>query len=155
MQLQKRKKDLNLIISESHLKEKLKERNLRLTKARKIILEEVKKARSHPSAYDICVKVRERFPNIGIATVYRNLKLFKELGLIFELEYTGEQGRFDSGSPDHSHFICERCGEVFDLEDPIDKTLEETFEKRIGAKFTHHRVEFYGLCKACRSTKRA
>jgi Fur family peroxide stress response transcriptional regulator len=141
--------------TEIELKEKLNERNLRLTKPRKIILEELRKIKSHPKAHDIYLKVREKLPNVSLGTVYRNLKLFKELGLIFSLEYVGASGRYDEGSPDHSHFICENCGKVFDIEDPIDQALAQKLANNIDATLTHHRTELYGLCQACKlSTKK-
>jgi Fe2+ or Zn2+ uptake regulation protein len=130
---------------------KLEERKLRLTKPRKIILEEVRKTNAHPTANELYMKVRKRLPKVSMGTVYRNLKLFKEIGLILELENAGAPGRFEEGSPDHSHFICEKCGKIFDVEDQINKAKEQKLAEKLSAIIAHHRAEFYGLCKECRS----
>ncbi len=133
------------------IENQFKEKNLRLTKPREIILEELRKA-DHPSANEIYIRVRERHTKISMGTIYRNLKFLKKLGLIYELEHTGgSPGKFEIGSADHSHFICEQCGMIIDIEEQIDKTKEQQLAEELGLIVTHHRTEFYGLCKECRS----
>jgi len=138
-------------IPDSKLIEMLKEKGIRPTKTRKIILSEVNNS-DHPDANEIYLKIRGNHSNISMGTVYRNLNLFKEKGLIYELEHVGGvPGRFEIGSPDHSHFICEKCGKIFDIEDQINKTVEQELSRKLGVMITHHKAEFYGFCKDCGS----
>ncbi|MFX1519152.1 MAG: Fur family transcriptional regulator [Promethearchaeota archaeon] len=133
------------------IEKQLKGKNLRLTEPREIILEELIKA-DHPNANEIYMKVRERHPKISMGTIYRNLKFLKKLGLIYELEHAGgSPGRFEIGPPDHSHFVCEKCGTIFDIDDQIGKLKEQKIEEELGVVITHHRTEFFGFCKECRS----
>ena len=107
--------------SDRKIVEMLKEKGIRPTETRKVILSEVSKS-DHPDANEIYLKIRGNHSNISMGSVYRNLNLFKEKGIIYELEQVGGvPGRFELGSPDHSHFICEKCGNIFDIEDQIDK----------------------------------
>ena len=127
----------------------LKGKGIRPTETRKIILSEVSKL-DHPDANEIYLEIRGNHSNISMGSVYRNLNLFKEKGLIYELEQVGGvPGRFELGSPDHSHFICEKCGKIVDIEDQISRKAEQELSKRLGVMITHHRSEFYGLCKEC------
>ena len=139
----------NYHFTDSEIVEMLKEKGIRPTETRKIILREVSTS-DHPDANEIYLKIRGNYSNISMGSVYRNLNLFVEKGLIYELEQVGGvPGRFELGAPDHSHFICEKCGNIFDIEDQIDKTKEQELSKKLGVMITHHRAEFYGLCKEC------
>jgi Fe2+ or Zn2+ uptake regulation protein len=150
--LLKRKNERNNYhFTDSKLVEMLKEKGIRPTETRKIILREVSKS-DHPDANEIYLKIRGNHSNISMGTVYRNLNLFKDKGLIYELEQVGRvPGRFEIGSPDHSHFMCVKCGKIFDIEDQIKKTAEQELSKKLGVMITHHRAEFYGFCKECGS----
>jgi Fe2+ or Zn2+ uptake regulation protein len=149
--LKKKTERNNYRFTDSKLVEMLKEKGIRPTETRKLILREVSKS-DHPEANEIYLKIRGSQSNSSMGTVYRNLNLFKEKGLIYELEHVGGvPGRFEIGSPDHSHFICEKCGKIFDIEDQINKTAEQELSKKLGVMITHHRAEFYGFCKECGS----
>jgi Fur family ferric uptake transcriptional regulator len=69
--------------------------NMRLTNQRQVIIEELKKVTSHPTANEVFDMVRKRLPRIGLGTVYRNLDLLSDRGIIKKLEVGGEQKRFD------------------------------------------------------------
>jgi Fur family peroxide stress response transcriptional regulator len=138
--------------SDSELVEMLNQKDIRPTETRKIILSEVSEL-DHPDANEIYLRIRGNHSNISMGSVYRNLNLFKEKGLIYELEQVGGvPGRFELGLPDHSHFICEKCGKIFDFEDHITKIEEQELSKKLGVIITHHKVEFYGVCKECGSS---
>jgi Fe2+ or Zn2+ uptake regulation protein len=147
----KKNKVNNFHLTDSKLVEMLEEKGIRPTETRKIILRELSES-DHPEANEIYLDIRVNHSNISMGTVYRNLNLFKEKGLIYELEQVGGvPGRFEIGSPDHSHFICEKCAKIFDIEDQINKTEEKELSKKLGVVITHHRAEFYGFCKDCSS----
>ena len=120
----------------------------RVTTQRRLILEVVKRTDSHPTAEWVYRRVRRRLPRISLGTVYRNLKLLAEEGLIQGLDNRGF-GRYDGNTARHHHFTCQRCGRVFDLEAQADRALERRIAARTGFAIAYHRIEFYGLCSSC------
>lgn len=85
---------------------------MRLTTQRQIILEELEKVTSHPTANEVYDMVRKRLPRIGLGTVYRNLELMAETGIILKIEVGGTQKRFDATTHPHYHIRCISCGKV-------------------------------------------
>ena len=75
--------------------------NMRFTSQRQVILEELKKVKSHPTVNEIYDMVRKRLPRIGFSTLYRNLHILAKLGIIRKLEVGGEQKRFDGNISPH------------------------------------------------------
>jgi len=121
----------------------------RQTKQRESILRLLRSSRSHPTADQVYEEVRKEVPNISKGTVYRNLKVLKEMGLISEISLNGSLSRFEAKRESHYHFRCERCGRVFDLDEPVNRELDQRIAKRTGFVVTHHQTEFHGLCKDC------
>jgi len=121
----------------------------RKTKQRMTILEVLKGVRIHPSADWIYDEVRKKLPHISKGTVYRNLNVLKEEGAILELNVDGVVGRYEIRQDNHYHFICEKCGRIFDLNEPVETGLNAKFAKKTGFKITHHQLEFRGLCNKC------
>ena len=121
----------------------------RETKQREAILKYLKDTKSHPTADMIYDVVRKEIPNISKGTVYRNLKVLQESGQIAKLNIKGTVSRFEMRQADHYHFRCEQCGRVFDVDEPVDKNIDERVAKRTGFKVTRHQLEFRGLCKDC------
>ena len=121
----------------------------RKSKQKEAILRVVKGTTSHPTANWIYDQVRREIPNISLGTVYRNLKLLKEEGQILDIALDGTLNRFDGNTQYHHHFICEQCGRVFDLDEPVDKAMDDNVAQKTGFTVTHHRLEFRGLCIDC------
>ena len=121
----------------------------RETKQREAILNVLRGADSHPTADRVYDEVRKVIPNISKGTVYRNLKILREDGKISELILSGSVSRYEGNQENHYHFRCEKCGRVFDLEEPVNKELDERIAKRTGFKVSYHQLEFRGLCKDC------
>ena len=86
----------------------------RMTPQRMVILEEVKKDHSHPTAAEIFARVRKKMPKISLATIYRNLEMLAGRGLIRKLEPGRPQMRFDGETHDHYHLTCMHCGRLED-----------------------------------------
>ena len=122
---------------------------LRRTKQRETILKILKGTNSHPTADGIYDEVRKEIPNISLGTVYRTLRLLKESGEILEIDLSGAFSRFDGNPNNHYHFRCEKCGRVFDMNEPINKELDERVAQKTGFEISYHRLEFRGLCKEC------
>jgi Fur family peroxide stress response transcriptional regulator len=123
--------------------------NRRTTKQREAILKILSNTRSHPTADQIYGEVRKEIPNISKGTVYRNLQVLREDGSISELNLNGTLSRFEVKKESHYHFRCEKCGRVFDLDEPVDRELDEKISKKTGFRVSHHQTEFRGLCKDC------
>jgi Fur family ferric uptake transcriptional regulator len=122
---------------------------MRLTTQRQIILEELSKVKSHPTASELFDMVRKRLPRIGLGTVYRNLELMAENGMILKLEVGGTQKRFDANTETHYHIRCAACGKVDDIETPVMNNLVKEAEASSAYKVLGHHVEFSGICPDC------
>lgn len=123
----------------------------RMTKQRKIILEELQSVNTHPTADEVYQMVRARLPYISLGTVYRNLDMLAEAGEILLLESAGRQKRFDGCTKPHHHVRCTQCGRVGDVFTHIDLDLPEKLDIAPGFTVTSVRVEFEGICDKCKN----
>ena len=123
--------------------------NMRLTSQRQVILEELQKVTSLPTANEVFDMVRKRLPRIGLGTVYRNLDLLAEKGIIKKLEVGGEQKRFDGDTSPHYHIRCVRCNRVEDIFIERHKELEKNAASCCNYKILDHHVQFSGICSNC------
>jgi Fur family transcriptional regulator, ferric uptake regulator len=126
---------------------------MRLTTQRQIILEELGKVTSHPTANEVYDMVRQRLPRIGLGTVYRNLELMAEGGLILKLEVGGTQKRFDATIDPHYHIRCAQCEKVDDIEIPVQKHINDIATASSDYHILGHHIEFSGICKECSEKK--
>lgn len=124
--------------------------NMRLTTQRQIILEELGKVTSHPTANEVYDMVRKRLPRIGLGTVYRNLELMADSGIILKLEVGGTQKRFDATVEPHYHIRCNSCGKVDDVDLEVQDEINKAAEKNSSYKILGHHIEFTGICMECR-----
>ncbi len=121
----------------------------RETKQRKTILRILKNTKAHPTVDWIYDEVRKAIPNISKGTVYRNLQVLQEDGAVTELNLNGTLSRYEAKQDNHYHFRCERCGRVFDLDEPVNHELDKMVAKRTGLRVSYHQLEFRGLCQDC------
>ena len=119
------------------------------TRQRQAILDVLRGTTSHPAADWIYGEVRKVIPNIGKGTVYRNLKILRDTGQISELNLSGTVSLFEGRQDNHYHFRCEKCGRIFDLDEPVISELDERVARRTAFEVSHHQLEFRGLCKDC------
>ncbi|MFA5308813.1 MAG: transcriptional repressor [Dehalococcoidales bacterium] len=122
----------------------------RETRQRESILSYLRRAASHPTADMVYEAVKKEIPRISQGTVYRNLKVLRESGLVAELNLKGTVTRYEAKKDSHYHFRCESCGKVFDIDEPVDTALDRRVAARTGFQVTHHQLEFRGLCRDCR-----
>jgi Fur family transcriptional regulator, peroxide stress response regulator len=119
------------------------------SKQREAILKLLQNTRSHPTADRIYDEVRKDIPNISKGTVYRNLQVLAEDGVISVLHINGAKSRYEAIQESHYHFRCEKCGRVSDIDMPVRLDLERQAAKTIGLRVSSHQLEFRGLCKEC------
>lgn len=126
---------------------------LRMTTQRQVILEELRKLKSHPTAGELCQIVRQRLPRISLGTVYRNLEILSRSGVVLKLDVAGLEMRFDGTVDNHYHLRCLDCGRVVDVEMTPLQGLEHTVGQYSGFEVLGHRLEFVGHCPACRQAQ--
>jgi len=126
---------------------------IRLTTQRQIILEELAKVTSHPTASELYDMVRKRLPRIGLGTVYRNLELMADNGMILKLEVGGTQKRFDATTKPHYHIRCSCCGKVDDIDVPVINDLATAAAENTAYQILGHHIEFSGVCPACQKSQ--
>lgn len=105
--------------------------------------------RGHPTADWVYGRLKGEFPNLSLGTVYRNLNVLLEQGLIGKIDFGSTYDRFDGNTGPHYHFVCERCGAIIDLEVPIDRSLDRRVNEATPYTVRRHRIEFYGVCDRC------
>ena len=129
------------------------EKRKRMTKQKRVIMDILRNTKSHPTAEWIYQEARKVMPNISLGTVYRNLQVLRENGLISELRYGKSFSRFDGNPELHYHFVCEKCHCVSDVEDAftqmIAEKIAESANKYQKGLISSYRLEFYGICKNC------
>ncbi len=128
---------------------------IRKTKQREVILEELCKLTSHPTADELYFIVKKRLPNISLGTVYRNLEYMSQKGMIKKIEVRGKLKRFDGNTEKHFHMRCVKCDKIFDLflDDYKDfDSLFSTFaSKSDNFKVLDYDFEIQGLCENCQN----
>ncbi len=130
----------------------------RNTKQRQIILEELRKVDTHPTADEVYEMVRQRLPRVSLGTVYRNLDNLEKTGQIRRAGLGINQKRFDGNANDHYHMRCLHCNGVYDTpavsEDLIKSAIQEVSDST-GFIIIGHQVEFTGTCPRCQKNKPA
>ena len=126
------------------------EKTYRRSRQRDRILELLRSTGIHPTASWVYDRLRHEFPNLSLGTVYRNLNILTEQGLIRKIDFGSTYDRYDANISHHYHFICERCGSISDLDLSVNEALNEEVDK--AAKTMRHRIEFFGICENCLTT---
>ena len=135
----------------------LRERGLKSTSQRDDIARVFFGAEGHLSIEELYTAVKKVNPRVGYATVYRTLKLLKEVGLAAERHFDDGQARFEpveAESQHHDHIICERCGKIVEFASQELERLQDRIGRFLGFVVGRHRMELYGICAECREGRR-
>ena len=124
----------------------------RLTRQKKLIMKAISGTNVHRTAEEVLDLVRKDEPGIGRATVYRNLNLFVNEGLIQKIEGPG-WSCFDGNPVPHDHFHCVHCGMVTDYPAQYSHTMDDDAEKTVGGRVLYHTTTFEGICGACQKAE--
>ena len=126
------------------------EANTKQFRKRNAILSCVQDTHCHPSAETVHAMLQKEHPDISLATVYRNLDLFKRLGLITSVGTVKGVERFDENTDPHVHFVCNGCDAVLDLpEMQVPKELCHQAELGSSGHVTNCQLIFTGTCQTC------
>lgn len=126
-----------------------KNKNLRTTQQRLVILEELRSLNDHPSADELYERVRKKLPRISLGTVYRNLEVLSQLGEIQILNLSGSLKRYDGVPHKHYHIRCVNCDRVDDAPIAPLNQIEDELYKSTVFEIIGHNLEFTGLCPEC------
>ncbi|HJT24369.1 MAG TPA: transcriptional repressor [bacterium] len=134
----------------------LREKDLKLTAQRELILETFLADRGHISAEELFQKARAKQPHVGFATVYRTLKHMTQCGLARELDFGDGRIKYepDFNRQHHDHMICTKCGTYIEFLNPRIEELQEQVSRKHGFKITSHRMQLYGLCQKCQKSEK-
>ena len=117
---------------------------------RDAILTCLRQTDTHPSAEWVYNRLKPEYPDLSLGTVYRNLTLFKEQGLITSVGTVGGVERFDGNTAPHVHFVCNECGAVTDLHRiEIPQGLTREAESTTGCQVSSCQLTFNGTCATC------
>jgi Fur family transcriptional regulator, ferric uptake regulator len=131
----------------------LRERGLKSTRQRELIARVFLGAGAHLSVEEVYRRVREEFPRIGYATVYRTLKLMAENGWASSRQFGDGMARFErrSGERHHDHLICRECGKIVEFANARIEALQARIAREQGFRIFDHKLELYGYCGKCNS----
>ena len=135
------------------LLEKCKKLGLKLTEQRKIIVQVLSDSSDHPdveSVHKRAVKIDKR---IGIATVYRTIKLFEDNNLLEKHEFKGYSSRYETVRENHHHLIDIKSGEVKEFRNTLVDAMQKQVAKEMGYKLIDYRLELYAVPVKNRSKK--
>jgi Fur family ferric uptake transcriptional regulator len=120
-----------------------------MTRQRRALLAAIEEAGGHPTADEIYRIAKRRLPRISLGTIYRNLGILAEHGLVQSIEAAGRQRRFDADAARHYHVRCMGCGRLDDVRMKSICHVERAARAATGYEITGHRMELLGLCRGC------
>lgn len=128
----------------------LREKGLKVTSQRLAIFNFILSRKDHPTAEQIYQKIRGEYPTISLGTVYKNLHLLKEIGLIQELGFDEGSVRYDPDMDLHVNMVCTNCGKITDYKTDKVEKLWNALISDIGIKPKGHRIDLYYECDDCK-----
>jgi len=132
----------------SKLQDYLRVNGLKTTKQRQIILEVFLEMDRHVTLDELLLAAQKVYPNLGMATIYRTMRLFVEASIAHERKFDGGITRYEPANEGehHDHLICTLCGHIFEFEDEIIEERQESIATLYGLSITDHKLEIYGTC---------
>jgi Fur family transcriptional regulator, ferric uptake regulator len=144
---------INTPTSAGHLQDTLRQRRIRLTRQRRVILQVMDFAEQHLDVDQILARAQNIDPDVHLVTVYRTIDLLKKEGLIDELDLLhlrGDRHYYETHGPrDHIHVACLRCGKVREFESKLYEQLKEQIARDCGIQVSVSRTEVGGICNEC------
>ncbi|MDO5387659.1 MAG: Fur family transcriptional regulator [Clostridia bacterium] len=132
------------------LAENLKANKLKVTPQRLAIYTYLMNTGSHPTVETIYNDLKDEFPTMSLATVYKTVASLRDVNLVREFNVSEDSNRYDADTSRHAHVICKKCHNVYDYygDVDIDKNISE-LQELSNFKIDSFDVNFYGICKNC------
>ena len=125
-----------------------------VTTQRRLLLELIRQADGHLGADELYRRAKKRESSISLATVYRNLKLFKELGLIAESNLSEAHSHYEiKSTTEHHHLVCLGCGQVIEFDSPLIAEAAVGIQREKGFDITLAQLKIEGYCLKCKQKK--
>lgn len=140
----------------SELKNILKQKGMKYTEQRAVILEILFNLDDHLSAEEIHRVIKAEYPefNIGIATVYRTLNFLEDSELISSISFGTDGKKYEGkNKKHHDHIICTNCGDILEFYDEEIEKLQEKVAADNGFVMSDHTMQIYGICSKCNNKK--
>jgi Fur family ferric uptake transcriptional regulator len=131
----------------------LKEKGLKLTPQRRLIVDIIHDAKGHLTAEEIIGYVRAKMPGVNKSTIYRTLELLKEAGCVYKSELRDESIYHHTEDGHHHHLVCSQCGKTIDCDENLFASVEKSLAEKYGFRTNFKHVVMNGLCEECRSKK--
>jgi len=135
------------------LLEKCKKLGLKLTEQRKIIVKVLSDSLDHPDVESVHKRAVKIDQKIGIATVYRTIKLFEDNNLLEKHEFKGYSSRYETVRENHHHLIDIKSGKVKEFRNTLVDAMQKQVAKEMGYKLVDYRLELYAVPVKSRSKK--
>ncbi len=137
------------------LRQYLKNNGLLHSKQREQILDIFLKTEKHTTINDLYDLVRKKNPKIGLATVYRSMKVICDAGLARETDFGDGTKRFEHKykHQHHDHLVCLKCGRIIEVVSPGIEKLQERLAKKHKFSAVRYRMEIFGICSSCNRKK--
>jgi Fur family transcriptional regulator, peroxide stress response regulator len=134
--------------------QKLRDNGYKITPQRLAIVKFIAQSEGHPSVEDIYDQLKNGFPTMSLATIYRNIETIKSLGEVLELGFPDGSNRYDGHKPyPHPHVICIKCKKIVDPDlDSLDDMKKEVASET-KFKILNHRLDFFGICSDCMASQ--
>ncbi len=131
------------------IRDTLQDAGINATAQRVAIYRYLKTHLTHPTVDEVFLALRTDMPTLSKTTVYNTLKLFYEKGLVYQLTIDDVEVRYDAETVYHGHFLCRRCGRIYNVTLPPHDAMKEDLN---GFDITDCEVNFRGICRNCRDT---
>lgn len=125
----------------------------RYSRQRERLLEVLRATTSHPTATWLYDTIKSEFPRLSLGTVYRNLAILVDQGLIQKIDAGSTFDRFEAKTEPHYHLICRKCGKISDFEEHFFPEIDDEIRQSIDFDIEGHRIDFFGTCSDCRQKR--
>lgn len=134
----------------------LKKNGYKLTAQRKVVVNTmIEHQEEHLTVEELYQYIKEEHPEIGLATVYRNIQLLNEMKIVDKLSLNDGYARYelatDTNCHKHHHLICTQCGKVIEVKEDLMGSIEKVFLESYGFVVEDHQAKFFGICNECQS----
>lgn len=120
-----------------------------MTKQRKLVYDVLLELRNHPTATEVFIRSKDKMPGISLATVYNCLETLSAAGLVKQVNVGRDASRYCPNLDPHAHFICMKCGQVFDIGLKGNKEAVAAWALPEGTRIDHFEVAMKGVCAPC------